>query len=138
MKNIKTLFVLFVLLIVNCQWSIVNGRDVTSLNQEWQYKKGTFGIWGVFPDIMVPKGEKVVNLPHTFNAEDFLNDEGYYRGEGSYMKEIEVPESWKGKRIFVKFEGAGSVANVQINWNQVGQHKGAYNAFTYEITDYLT
>ena len=129
----KALFLIIAMLAM-----VVQARDVTSLNQEWQFKKGTFGIWGVFPDIMVPKGEKVVNLPHTYNAEDFLNDAGYYRGEGSYMKEIEVPESWKGKRIFVKFEGAGSVANVQVNWNQVGQHKGAYNAFTYEITDYLT
>ena len=134
----RALFFLLALIVVGGQWSVVNGREVTSLNQEWQFRKGTFGVWGVYPNIFVPKGEKVVNLPHTYNDEDFMNDGGYYRGEGSYMKEIDVPESWKGKRIFVKFEGAGSVANVQVNWVQVGEHKGAYNAFTFELTDYLT
>ena len=129
----KVLFFIFGLLAM-----AVQARNVSSLNQEWQFRKGTFGVWGVYPNIYVPKGEKVVNLPHTYNDEDFMNDGGYYRGEGSYMKEIDVPESWKGKRIFVKFEGAGSVANVQVNWVQVGEHKGAYNAFTFELTDYLT
>ena len=138
MKNIKALFVLLAMIMFSGQWSMVDAREVTSLNQEWQFRKGTFGVWGVYPNIYVPKGEKVVNLPHTYNDEDFMNDGGYYRGEGSYMKEIDVPESWKGKRIFVKFEGAGSVANVQVNWVQVGEHKGAYNAFTFELTDYLT
>ena len=138
MKNIKALFVLLAMIMFSGQWSMVGAREVTSLNQEWQFRKGTFGVWGVYPNIYVPKGEKVVNLPHTYNDEDFMSDGGYYRGEGSYMKEIDVPESWKGKRIFVKFEGAGSVANVQVNWVQVGEHKGAYNAFTFELTDYLT
>ena len=138
MKNIKALLVALTLLMVNGQWSMINGREVTSLNADWQFRKGTFSVWGVYPNIAVPKGEKTVNLPHTFNDVDFMNDGGYYRGEGSYMKEIEVPENWKGKRIFVKFEGAGAVTNVQVNWKQVGEHKGAYNAFTYELTDYLT
>lgn len=138
MKNRKSIFwLVFAWLIFNFQFSILHAREVTSLNADWQFRKGTFGIWGVYPNISIPQGEKVVSLPHTFNDEDFMNDGGYYRGEGSYMKEIEVPESWKGKRIFVKFEGAGAVANVQVNWNQLGEHKGAYNAFTYELTDYL-
>lgn len=112
-------------------------RDVININEGWGFKKGTMAVWGVFPNIMIPKPEKTVNLPHTYNDEDFMNDEGYYRGMGSYLKEIEVPESWKGKRIFLKSEGAGSKADVFINWNHVGSHKGAYNAFTIELTNAL-
>ena len=87
-------------------------REVTSLNAEWQYRKGTVTPWGVYPDIYIPKADTVVNLPHTFNEHDFMSDAGYYRGEGTYIKELDVPETWRGKRVFVKFEGAASVANI--------------------------
>ncbi len=64
-----------------------------------------------------------------------MSDEGYFRGEGSYMKHLEVPEAWKGKRIFLKFEGAAQVADVCVNFTHVLEHKGAYNAFAIELTD---
>lgn len=116
----------------------LQAREVINFNEGWGFKKGAMGVWGVFPNIYVPKPDKTVNLPHTYNAEDFMNDEGYYRGMGSYLKEIEVPENWKGKRIFLKCEGAGSTADVFVNWKHVGAHKGAYNAFTIELTDAFT
>ena len=112
-------------------------REVQSFNENWQYKKGTLMTWGVYPDIMMPRPDTIVNLPHTFNANDFMSDAGYYRGKGSYTKEIEVPESWRGQRIFVKFEGAASVASVMVNFGHIAVHKGAYNAFAVELTDYL-
>lgn len=115
----------------------VSAREVTSLNEGWEFRKGAIMTWGVYPDIYVPKGDTIVNLPHTYNEHDFMDDAGYYRGEGSYTKRMEVPESWRGKRIFVKFEGASSVANVMVNFTNVAMHKGAYNAFAVELTDYL-
>ena len=55
MKNIKALFVLLAMIMFSGQWSMVDAREVTSLNQEWQFRKGTFGVWGVYPNIYVPK-----------------------------------------------------------------------------------
>lgn len=134
MKNFKSIF-LFSLLLTLLGQLPASAREVTSLNQEWQFKFGVLGIWGVYPNIMIPKCDTVVNLPHTWNIADFMSDNGYYRGDGSYMKELFIPESYKGKRLFVKFEGAGTVANVSVNFKQVAEHKGAYNAFTVEITN---
>ena len=115
----------------------VSAREVINFNESWGFRKGNYNGWGVYPTIMYPKPDKTVNLPHTYNDEDFMNDAGYYRGLGSYLKEIEVPETWKGKRIFLKCEGAGTNASVFVNWNHVGTHKGAYNTFTYELTDHF-
>ncbi len=84
----------------------VQAREVTSFNQSWEYSRGVMIPWGVYPNIYVQKGDTVVDLPHSFNAKDLMNDDGYYRGEGSYTKRMMIPEEWKGKRIFVKFEGA--------------------------------
>lgn len=112
-------------------------RDVQSFNQGWEYSRGVMIPWGVYPNIYVQKGDTIVDLPHSFNAKDLMNDDGYYRGEGSYTKRMMIPEEWKGKRIFVKFEGAAQVADVQVNFVDIFQHKGAYNAFAVELTDYL-
>lgn len=112
-------------------------REVTSFNEGWEFRKGPVMVWGVYPDAFVPRGEEVVTLPHTYNQKDFMSDEGYFRGEASYTKVIDVPESWRGKRIFVKFEGAAAVANIQVNFVSLAEHKGAYNAFAVELTDRL-
>ena len=117
--------------------STIHAREITSFNKGWEYSKGVMIPWGVYPNIYVQKGDTVVDLPHSFNAKDLMNDDGYYRGEGSYTKRMMIPEEWKGKRIFVKFEGAAQVADVQVNFVDIFQHKGAYNAFAVELTDYL-
>jgi beta-galactosidase len=111
-----------------------NAREVISINKNWSYKDG----------IELPRGlgwgfgrttSDTVNLPHTWNSKDFMSEEGYRRGYGSYRRNLEIPGEYEGKRLFLKFEGAGTVANVFVNSNHMGEHKGAYNAFTYEITD---
>jgi len=84
-------------------------KDVISLNEGWHYSKGT-ARWYI---PLTGRGQQApqtptITLPHTFNQEDFMSDEGYYRGEGTYTRELEIPESYKGKRIFLRFEGAGA------------------------------
>ena len=111
-------------------------REVKSINEKWNFSS----------DIRTPRGlgwggsqnaPAVVNLPHTWNSNDFMSDGGYRRGYGSYSKDLDIPADYNGKRIFLRFEGAGSIANVFINSNHLGEHKGAYTSFTYEITDYV-
>ena len=41
----------------------------------------------------------------------------------------------KNKRTFLKFEGVGSVAKLYINNKFIGEHKGGYSQFAYEITN---
>lgn len=62
---------------------------------------------------------------------------GYYRGVGWYQKNIDIPVNWKGKRVFVLFEAASQVAKVYINGQMLGEHRGAFTAFSYEITSLL-
>ena len=53
------------------------------------------------------------------------------------MKDIAVPKEWAGRRIFVRFGGAGTVADLIVNGRYVGEHRGGYSAFTFDLTDYL-
>ena len=77
-----------------------------------------------------------VDLPHTWNAQDALAGIiDYKRGIGNYTRSLEVPSEWKGKRLFLKFEGANSVTHVFINGKHIGEHRGGYSAFVFEITE---
>jgi len=79
-----------------------------------------------------------VNLPHTWNVEDTLDDEpGYHRGIGWYRRTLNLGSRLQGKRLFLYFEGANQVAEVYVNGELAGRHGGGYTAFAFEITDYV-
>jgi beta-galactosidase len=76
-----------------------------------------------------------LNLPHTWNAYD-VSDElpGYWRGIGWYRKHFTLAKKFAGKRIFLEFEGANHVAEVWLNGQRLGVHKGGYTGFEFDIT----
>ena len=102
-------------------------RQEMLLNDNWQFRFSH----------QVEKGSaRRVDLPHTWNARDALAGKlDYKRGIGNYEKRLWVKEEWRGKRLFLRFEGANSVADVFINGCHIGQHRGGYGAFVFEITD---
>lgn len=48
-----------------------------------------------------------------------------------------MPYSLENNRLFLKFPGVNTVANVFINGKHIGEHRGGYTAFTFEITDFV-
>ena len=48
-----------------------------------------------------------------------------------------MPNDWANKRLFVKFYGVQSIADVFVNGHHAGEHRGGWTAFTFEITPYL-
>lgn len=52
-------------------------------------------------------------------------------------KEYIPDASLKGKRVFLRFQGVATVAEVYINKAYAGNHKGGYSAFAIEITKLL-
>ena len=116
----------------------LQAREVKPLNDGWTFFKG-FMQTGPVAGASFGRGPvgEPVTLPHTWNAADFQTEGTYYRGYGTYNRTLEVSESDAARRLFLKFEGAGSVATLVVNGIFVGEHKGAYNAFTFEITDYV-
>ena len=61
----------------------------------------------------------------------------YYRGIGNYFRYLKARPEWRGKRVFVRFYGAGTVADLMVNGRHAGEHRGGNNAFEFEITDLL-
>ena len=54
---------------------------------------------------------------------------------GLYKTTFEVPATWKGKRIFIVFEGSMTDTEIKVNGKQAGTpHQGAFYRFKREIT----
>jgi beta-galactosidase len=61
----------------------------------------------------------------------------YWRGAAWYNHMFFVPDSWKGHRVFIHFQAASIVADTYFNGVHLGQHRGAFTGFTYELTPNL-
>ncbi|MEB8347183.1 hypothetical protein OO010_14090 [Flavobacteriaceae bacterium KMM 6898] len=96
--------------------------------QQVELKEWTFSIGGA---------SSMVTLPHTWNAEDAFDDvPGYYRGDGVYKKNINIEDL--SKVYFLHFEGANQKMELYVNGTKVGEHKGGYTAFNFDISAALT
>ena len=109
--------------------------QITYPFNDWYYKDTfspediqTTGLDGFIP----------VTLPHT-NREIPYNyfDETSTMFVSCYRKVFSIPEDWAAKRVFLHFEAVASVADVYLNGFHLGQHKGGYTGFTFELTEDL-
>lgn len=125
MKKLISGYICFVLSVIGL---FAQGRQVIDLNDQWQFTGG---------DVTGATIEEKVDLPHTWNAHDAQEGIPYYRGEGKYVRYLMGDPLWRGRRVFIRFEGVMSVATVRFNGTELGEHKGGYSAFTYELTPYL-
>ena len=84
-----------------------------------------------------------LDLPHDWGIEgpfrQDLEDQAKlpWRAIGWYRKTFTIPESDKGKRIFIDFDGAMANAKVYLNGKFIGEWPYGYASFRFELTDHL-
>jgi hypothetical protein len=67
-----------------------------------------------------------------------LEDKNHTPIRGEYRHRFEVPADWRGRHVFIVFEGVMTDAAVKINGAQAGPlHQGAFYRFKYDITRLL-
>src|SRR5581483_2210080 len=111
-------------------------RSVRSLDDGWRFvQDDTLSAEGA----LRASGSdwKAVRLPHTWNAEDAasLKAGNYKRGVGWYRLEFDSPKA--GARHWLEFGAASLVADVWLNGEKLGQHKGGFTTFRFDVTDRL-
>jgi beta-galactosidase len=113
-------------------------RVVQPLDAGWRFQKGSGSLALGGKDAADPPSFAdwaPVHLPHTWNAEDVVDEApGYYRGEAWYQRTLDLPLRLRGKRLFVYFEAANQLAKVYLNGQLMGEHRGGYTAFAVDIT----
>ncbi|WP_298495857.1 glycoside hydrolase family 2 protein [uncultured Algibacter sp.] len=87
-----------------------------------------------------------ISCPHTFNDVDTFDDlsHGHHDGEDNqwrgtvwYRKNFTLPESEKGKKIFIEFESVRQIADVYINGKHIGQNQTGFIPFGFDLTSHI-
>ena len=131
----KKLFYIFILLFI-VGWAQAQQRVVYTINDGWKFTKGSpFEAQLTGCD---DSSWETVNIPHTWNNKD-ADDEtpGFYRGPVWYRKQLFIDKSQEGRRAMIYFEGANQEVRFYLNGQFVGEHKGGYTRFCFDITPHL-
>jgi len=88
---------------------------------------------------------KSINIPHDWSIEGpFSKDNpsgrsgGYLPGGiGWYRKSFDLFQKYRGKKIFIEFDGVYMNSDVWINGHHLGNHPYGYTSFHYDVTPYL-
>lgn len=131
-QRILTIF--FIVFVFICK-SYAQESVKTSINSNWQFYKEKLNPNNLALNKL--KWENV-NLPHSWNKDDVMDDEyGYYRGEAWYKKTLYINSDWKNKSVNIFFEGVNQVCEVYINKQYVGKHIGGYTAFSFSVSSFI-
>ena len=117
-------------------WSFgAEPRTAIRLDADWRFHRGDEE--GATAAVFEDSSWQHVSVPHTWNNEGDPPQTGYYRGPGWYRRQFSAPANWKGQRVFARFEAASLVARVFLNGKDLGEHKGGFQAFCFELTPHL-
>ena len=111
-------------------------RYELSLNRNWLFG-GKASTGCTAPEFDDSKFERVT-IPHAnkiFPWHSF--DEKEYQFVSIYRRHFRLPDQLKGKRIFVDFAGVMTAAAVTINGQKLGEYRGGYTPFSFDLTPHL-
>ena len=106
------------------------------INRNWRYSPKVVdgGHANQFDDSSFDQ----VVIPHTNRREPWHSfDEKSYEFVSLYRRPFKLPPEGKGKRVFVDFEGVMTASTVWINGQNLGEYKGGYTPFSFELTPHL-
>ena len=144
MRIIKTTLILIVIVLIQINLEAQAGpRTIASFNKDWKFFLGE--IVNVTDKSFDDANWRTLNLPHDWSIEGKFSKDNpagtdggaLPGGMGWYRKTFSVPESSKGKNIFIDFDGIYRKSEVWINGHSLGIRPNGYISFRYDLTPYL-
>ncbi|MBU6206402.1 MAG: beta galactosidase jelly roll domain-containing protein, partial [Alphaproteobacteria bacterium] len=121
--------------------NVAAARHIEDLNQGWRFHFGADA-----PDAPSPAyndaGWAQVSLPHTWNRLGAYSitrapDANDKQGIGTYRLHFTGPKADATKRHYLQFDGVGNIATVWLNGVKLGEHRGAFSRFRFDVTGLL-
>ncbi len=107
-------------------------RMILSMNRNWKF--GRFVEGGHARQFDDSSFERVV-VPHTNLRLPWHSfDEASFQFISLYRRHFRLPPEAKGRRVFIDFEGAMTASTVWLNGVLLGEYKGGYTPFSFELT----
>jgi beta-galactosidase len=111
-------------------------RRVYSLNRKWLFseKNVANGTSLRFDDTRFTR----VTIPHTNKVMPWHGfDDKDYQFISLYRRHFQLPPGANGKRVFIDFGAVMTAATVHINGHRLGEYRGGYTPFSYELTQFV-
>ena len=111
-------------------------RLILPINRRWRYSRTV--VEGAhernfddskFDEVVIPH----TNIPLPWHG----FDEKTYEFVSLYRRRFKLPPTAKGKHVFVDFEGVMTASTVWINGTRLGEYKGGYTPFSFDLTPHL-
>jgi len=144
--------------LLGSDWSPANGplmtkwaKDVSPRNAHPEYprpqmvRESWLNLNGLWEYAIRPKNEPI---PVSFDGkilvpypvESALSGVMKRVGEPNrlwYRRTFQVPDTWKAKSVLLNFEAVDWHTIVWVNGTKIGEHRGGYDPFSFDITDAL-
>ena len=112
------------------------GRAVLPINRRWLYspKATPAAHEREFND----SGFARVTVPHTNARVPWHSfDDKDYEFVSIYRRKFRLPAGARGRRVFVDFEGVMTASTVWLNGNRLGEYRGGFTPFSFELTEHI-
>ena len=125
-----------ILALVSCLGMFLQAAQPTRerlFNEDWRFVRGDVEA-GDKADCKDDSWRKL-SLPHDWSiesdfSEEFASCTGYLPGGiGWYRKHFKLPETYAGKRVYVRFEGVYRNSDVWLNGKHLGSRPNGYTDF---------
>jgi beta-galactosidase len=116
------------------------GRMILPINRNWRFSKPTAatGTEAAHGKDFDDSAFDLVVVPHTNILLPWHSfDEKSYQFISLYRRSFKLPGEAKGKRVFVDFEGVMTASTVWINGTKLGEYRGGYTPFSFELTQHV-
>jgi hypothetical protein len=112
--------------------------DWMCLNGKWDYLGGQKVAGALDPVKPISFDSKVEQICVPYCPESVLS--GIRRVQEInmwYRRSFVIPPGWKNKRVIIHFDAVAHHATLFVNGHKAGAHAGSYDAFSFDITQYL-
>src|SRR5438067_6547707 len=116
--------------------STTTGRHIFSMNRNWRYSR--HAVEGGHEKDFNDSGFDRVVIPHTNIPLPWHGfDEKTYEFVSLYRRRFKLPPEARGKHVFVDFEGVMTASTVWLNGVRLGEYKGGYTPFSFDLTPHV-
>ncbi len=122
------------------------------INSQWtfNYFPGSLANKGYEAPVYDDSKWAAISIPHTWSTYEttgelhpFIRNASetdnpyWWTGWGWYRKHFSVNREYADRKVFVEFEGVQKYCKVWVNGKYLGDHKGGYGSFDFDITESL-
>src|ERR1035437_3067962 len=112
------------------------GRIVLPINRNWRYSP--IATAGAHARDFDDTGFARVTVPHTNLRVPWHSfGEKSYEFVSIYRRRFRLPAGARGQRVFVDFEGVMTASTVWLNGVRLGEYKGGFTPFSFELTSHV-